>query len=174
MMLKSLSLLMRCKTRKCSSFFSCLMALLILICGCGKGADQLFERGQALASDSDTYDEAEEVFNLFLQKHPKDKRSDNALMVLARIAQNRGQNEEAIARYEKLLQTYPQSEVAYQAQFMIGFIYEENLLDYERAKAAYQKVIANYPDSDLVDDAKTSLAHIGVPPEKWVKFKESN
>jgi hypothetical protein len=44
---------------------------------------------------------------------------------------------------------------------MIGFIYSEELKDYEKAEAAMRKVVENYPDCDLSDDAGWMLEHMG-------------
>ena len=79
---------------------------------------------------------------------------------------NQKENEQAIARYEELIRSFPTSRFADQAQFMVGYIYD---LDgkHEQAGAAYQKVIDGYPGSDLVDDARVSIANLGKPPEAW-------
>ena len=67
---------------------------------------------------------------------------------------------------EELIRRFPKSRYSDQAQFMIGYTYDQQgLLD--KAREAYQKVIDNFPDSELVDDAKISIANLGKPPEAW-------
>ena len=63
--------------------------------------------------------------------------------------------------YEELLRQYPESEYAAQAQFMIGFIYSEELDSEEPARIAFQKVIDDYPENDLVESAKWMLENMG-------------
>jgi outer membrane protein assembly factor BamD (BamD/ComL family) len=65
-----------------------------------------------------------------------------------------------IDAYEKLLQEYPDSEVSPQAQFMIGFIYSEELKDFDQAEIAFRELIKRYPNAELVDSAKWMLEHM--------------
>jgi parvulin-like peptidyl-prolyl isomerase len=67
----------------------------------------------------------------------------------------------AIWEYKKLLMLFPKSKHNYKAQFMIGYIYSENLRNYEKAKIAYQKVLADYPDCELSDDAQFMIKFMG-------------
>jgi len=88
-------------------------------------------------------------------------KSPEELFELAQQAENDGDFKEAIDLYTLLLQKYPQNEHNYKAQFMIGFIYSEELNDLGQAKVAMQKVVDNYPDCDLADDALWMLEHMG-------------
>jgi len=124
-------------------------------------------------SDSSTFVEAERLLSKLLKQYPEDERCDEAIMHLATIAQNRRDGEEAVRLYEELLTKYSDSDRAYQAQFMIGYVYEEMLDDHEKAKDAYRKVVENHPDSDLADDARLSMQNVGKPPEEWIQFEET-
>ncbi|KPL19966.1 MAG: hypothetical protein AMJ92_00445 [candidate division Zixibacteria bacterium SM23_81] len=88
-------------------------------------------------------------------------KTPEELFNLAQKAENEGDFEEAIDFYTMLLNKYPQNEHNYKAQFMVGFIYSEELKDYDKAKVAMQKVIDDYPDCDLADDARWMLEHMG-------------
>ena len=88
-------------------------------------------------------------------------KSPEELFELAQQAENDGDFKEAIDLYTMLLQKYPQNEHNYKAQFMIGFIYSEELNDLDQAKDAMQKVVDNYSDCDLADDARWMLDHMG-------------
>jgi len=88
-------------------------------------------------------------------------KSPEELFNLAQQAENEEDFEKAIDFYTMLLRKYPQNEHNYKAQFMIGFIYSEELHDQEKAKMAMQKVVDNYPDCDLADDARWMLEHMG-------------
>ena len=71
---------------------------------------------------------------------------------------------EAVTKYEKLVQTHPKSKYAPQAQFMIGFIYANELDDLDKAKVAYEKFLDLYAaesDSGMVASAEWELRNLG-------------
>jgi len=82
------------------------------------------------------------------------KKSEEELYTEAQNYSEQGDFQSAIKTYEEILKVYPDSPLAYKAQFLIGFVYSENLKDHEKAKENYKKVIEKYPDCDLSDDAK--------------------
>jgi len=51
-----------------------------------------------------------------------------------------GRVEEAIQGYQRLVKEYPSSNVAFEAQFQIGYLYESKLSDYEAAGREYEKL----------------------------------
>ena len=65
-----------------------------------------------------------------------------------------------ITLYERVLHDYPADKRNYEAQFMIGFVYSEDLKDYDKARDAFQKVITNYPTCDLVESAKWMMSNM--------------
>jgi peptidyl-prolyl cis-trans isomerase C len=67
---------------------------------------------------------------------------------------------ERIAAYQRVVDQWPNSEVAAQSQFMIGFISSEELKDYEAAERAMRAVVKNYPKSDLVSSAQWMIDHM--------------
>jgi peptidyl-prolyl cis-trans isomerase C len=67
---------------------------------------------------------------------------------------------ERIAAYQRVVDQWPNSEVAAQSQFMIGFINSEELKDYEAAERAMRAVVKNYPKSDLVTSAQWMIDHM--------------
>lgn len=79
----------------------------------------------------------------------------------AQELQNHGNPELAVRIYQKIIELFLESPLKYQAEFLIGFVYSEQLKDYDRAKEAFQKVIDRYPDCDLVDDAEFMLETMG-------------
>lgn len=149
------------------------VCVLVLVCGgCARQtADELFEQGMAAAADSTTFPAAQTSFAQLLKRYPDDPRNEQVLFKLAQMAQVAEKHREAIALYERLVTGYPQSEKAYQAQFMVGFLYEEKFGDTTNARIAYQKVLDNYPDSDLARDARISILHLGKKPEEWITFE---
>jgi len=65
-----------------------------------------------------------------------------------------------IAAYQRLLAEYPQSEVSPQAQFMVGFVYSEELKNYDAAEQAFKDLLSKYPNSELVESARWMIAHM--------------
>lgn len=62
--------------------------------------------------------------------------------------------------YQRLLETWPASDVAAQAQFMVGFIRSEELKDYDGAEKAFRALLANYPKSELANSAHWMIDHM--------------
>lgn len=79
-------------------------------------------------------------------------------------AQNTEDPAKRIPLYEQIVAEHGGSKYAAQAQFMIGFVYAEEIKDKEKARAALEQVIARYPDSELVDSAKYMLKYMDSPP----------
>ncbi len=79
---------------------------------------------------------------------------------LFREGQEAGVPTARIAAYRRLLQEYPESEVSPQAQFMVGFIYSEELKSYDEAEKAFHELLRRYPKSELADSARWMIAHM--------------
>lgn len=134
--------------------------------------DSLYQEATRASGNPKTSGKAEEIFQAFLNRFPQDDRADEVLFALAQVAQNQGNAWEAIQRYQKLIQTYSESAHAYKAQFMIGFIYSEELHDYAQAKEAYQRVMDHYPGSELEDDAQWMIANMGKSVDELDIFRD--
>ena len=75
-------------------------------------------------------------------------------------AQEKGAPEERIAAYRQLMAEYPESDVSPQAAFMLGFIYSEELKNYDEAEKAFRTLLARYPASDLAPSAMWMVDHM--------------
>lgn len=134
--------------------------------------DTVYRMAVRMGSSRDSLEIAGELLRRLVDRFPGSSLADDALFMLGQIAQNRGRHEEAIARYQELLRKYPDSEHAYKAQFIIGFIYSENLHDYTMARRAFKKLLEDYPDCDLAPSAEWMLENMGKPLESLDIFKE--
>jgi len=76
---------------------------------------------------------------------------------LFRDAQDASASDDRIAGYERVVDQFPMSEQAPQAQFMIGFVYSEEKKDYDKAEAAFKKLLKEYPKSELAHSAQWML-----------------
>ncbi|MBI5837638.1 MAG: peptidyl-prolyl cis-trans isomerase [Candidatus Eisenbacteria bacterium] len=79
---------------------------------------------------------------------------------LFRQAQGTTDPQTRIRMYEELMSLYPGSNYCDQAQFMIAFVYSEELSDYDRAEQEFKKLVTNYPKSELVKSAQWMLENM--------------
>ncbi|MDZ7262494.1 MAG: tetratricopeptide repeat protein, partial [candidate division KSB1 bacterium] len=47
------------------------------------------------------------------------------------------------------------------AQFMIGYLYANEIKDLDKARSAYQVFLEKYPENELVPSVKWELDHLG-------------
>ncbi len=90
-----------------------------------------------------------------------EKVSVEEMFTNANQLQKEGHYEEAIKVYQKLIQEHPKSEYSPKAQFMIGFIYANELEDMDRAKLAYEKFVEDYPEHEMVSAAEWEIENLG-------------
>lgn len=86
------------------------------------------------------------------------------LFMEAEKAQDEGAYTAAIKSYNRVLELYPTGEKADEAQFMIGFLYANQIGDTAKARDAYQTFLSEYAqaaDSGMVVSAKWELANLG-------------
>lgn len=79
--------------------------------------------------------------------------SDTDLFSQAQEHEGRQEFNDALKKYDLIVENYPQSGIRYKAVFMKGLILLENLKDNKRAVETFDELLAEYPDCDLADDA---------------------
>jgi len=69
--------------------------------------------------------------------------------------------ENALTAFQQLVNDFPDSQYADDAQYYIGYIYEKKLgcCYYIQALLEYQELINNYPDSSYADDAQLGIGN---------------
>jgi len=87
---------------------------------------------------------------------------------------NDQQPEKAIENFKKLLEYYPQGDKTASAMFMVGFIYANNLENYEEARIYYNKFIEKYPEHELVASARYELETLGKDINELDIFEKMN
>jgi len=119
---------------------------------------------------------AEEEYQTFLQKFPKDPLADKAAQRLRNVQEIiaegdyrigyyyyvKGDKRAAAARLISLTRRYPLFSKSDKALWMLGDIFEKSEHK-EIAALYYGQIIKNYPLSPLVGDAKTRLVAYKVP-----------
>jgi tol-pal system protein YbgF len=79
----------------------------------------------------------------------KDGKSEDEIYRMAKQAFDQGDSDTARKKFQELIEKFPKSERADNAQFWIGEIYYREKW-YEKAILEYQKVIENYPKGNKV------------------------
>jgi len=107
---------------------------------------------------------AEEVWKKLFKKYPQ-YNLEIDFFDYAQKFQDEGKPLIAVKLYEEILNFLPNSPNREKALFLMGFVYSEQLKDYNKAKEIFIKFIKEYPQSDLKDDAEFLLKNLGKEPE---------
>jgi outer membrane protein assembly factor BamD (BamD/ComL family) len=84
-------------------------------------------------------------------------QTEEGLYAEAQKAENENRPGDAITIYRKILADYPDSPQSYKAQFLVGFVFSEEMNLPDSGRIAFQAVIDKYPNSEFVDDAQAML-----------------
>ena len=90
---------------------------------------------------------------LFMASCGANLPSDVDLFTQAQEHEGRQEYNDALKKYELIIEKYPDSDLRYKALFMKGFILFDNLKDNKRAIDTFDLLLSQYPDCDLADDA---------------------
>jgi TolA-binding protein len=156
---------------------------MILLVGCSskKTDKELFDEAQK-SLKQDKIPEAVMSFEEIVNDHKDSELAPEALSQLAGLYQNKliksiseKENlEKAIELFKKLHDDYPKSEYAASGLFMAGFIYANDLKNFEEAKKCYQQFLKEYPDDDLAASAQAELDNLGLSPEEILQKRMAN
>lgn len=92
------------------------------------------------------------------------KPNEEQIFGEAKKLQEEGKYAESVAKYEQLVELHPKSKYAPQSQFLIGFIYANELKDLPKAEVAYKVFLEKYADkadSGMVASAEWELKNLG-------------
>ena len=105
----------------------------------------------------------------------EDKKTAEYIFKAAELANGIHLPVEALEYYNLVCEKYPASEKAPISLFLQGFLYENQLKNFEKAKTFYNAFLQKYPKHALVKDVQFSLAHLGMSDEELIKmFEEKN
>ena len=134
----------------------------------------LKEKGYTPASMSEL-DELVKLYKGFAQNNPLDEKTPEYLFKCAEMQGALGDYTRAISTYENIVANYKDFIKCPEAQFAVGFIYENYLKQLGKAEEAYQKVVANYPKHKFSLEAKAAIENLGMSDEELIrKFEEMN
>jgi hypothetical protein len=81
----------------------------------------------------------------------------------ARVSQK---PEEKIGLYRRIVEEHPESDLADASQFMIGFVYAEELNDTAQAVRELRLLKEKWPESDWCDDAAAFIKDLQASPHE--------
>jgi len=110
---------------------------------------------------------------LFLASCGAKLPSDSELFTQAQEHEGRQEFNDALKKYDLIIENYPKSEIRYKAIFMKGLVLFENLKDNKRAVEAFDDLLAEYPDCDLADDAAVLSKIAAVNGDIMSAFEDS-
>lgn len=96
----------------------------------------------------------------FVQPEGASKRSAKEQYDYVHQLREKGEEEKLVRALQDLVEQYPRSAYAPEAQFMLAVMYEDNG-DYGKAAGAFQKLIRDFPRSEKIDVAMERLFRIG-------------
>lgn len=133
------------------------------------GADYaIFQRGYALGLLRN-YQKKAEVMEQLVSKYPKSDYADDALYETARARLEENNSSAATLAYIKLIQDYPNSNLARKASLELGMNYR-NAQDYENAIKTFKQTIQNYSGSSEAYSALEGLEQIYVETNRVSEY----
>ena len=119
--------------------------------------------------------ELNELYISFASTYPVDEKSPDYLYSAATISMNFMDSHKAIELFNRIMDEYPNYEKKAECLFMTGFIYDNNLQDYDKAKDVYEEFLEKYPDDVFADDARASIDNLGKSLEEIIEeFERRN
>lgn len=115
-----------------------------------------------------------EAYTTYAKKYPNDETSPDFLFkaVDISVAYNALNPQKTIDVANILIDNYPDFNMAPMAMFIKGFIYENQMQDYEKALETYQQFLERYLDNPMATDVQTTIKNIGIPLEELIKTFE--
>jgi len=134
---------------------------------------ELFDSGLTTINTT----KARQLCDLYVEyanTYPEDSISPELLYKAADINMNVNDPKSTIALFNKIVSTYPKYKNIPTIIFLRGYVYENQLQDYNKAKQSYLELLRKYPNSDFADDATISIKNLGKSPEEMIEVFESN
>ncbi len=103
------------------------------------------------------YQEAISLYQDYIEKYPEDKKN---LLALGHLVNSYGEMDDwegALAYLQRLVDKYPDSQLALQSLFITATIYETQLNDKEKANAVYIRILTDYPDSAIAENIRENI-----------------
>ncbi|MFQ6132402.1 MAG: tetratricopeptide repeat protein [Armatimonadota bacterium] len=108
-------------------------------------------------SERGDYDAAAAALEGMVRNRPEAPMADDALLLLGSVLEQGGQPGQSLARYEQLLEAYPESVLRPEAMLAAGRVCAQMLEEPDRARQFYRDVVQQYPDTPMAVEARQRL-----------------
>ena len=115
-----------------------------------------------------------EAYMNYAKKFPNDEMSPDFLFKAVDIsfAYNALNPQKTINIINLLIENYPDFEMSPMAMYIKGFVYENQMGDYENALETYNQFLEKYPDNPMAADVQSTINNLGIPLEELIKTFE--
>lgn len=110
----------------------------------------------------------------FAGRYENDSLAPEYLFKAGEIAMNMNMPGKSIELFQKVYTTWPEFTKRPYCLFLQGFIYENQLQQYDAAKDYYSRFVEKYPNHDLADDARSSIDNMGKSLDELIKSWETD
>ena len=149
-----------------------LLFIVTLIVGCGMSADDLYTEALTKTSNPDTAEDGLKLLLEFESRFSDDPRAPEVSLLKASLYQSLRRYGDAIQSFSDIPANYPDSPEAVNSEFLLGYLYYEDLKDLEKAQTLLAEFIKRHPESDLAVSAEVLLQNIDTPVEDWDVIKK--
>lgn len=104
---------------------------------------------------------------------PTNADAPTYLFDAAKVAGYLGDFSRSIDLYQTVYEQFPDYEKAPQAIFMLGFVYDNDLRDFEKARTYYELYLQKYPEGAFAEQVRFLLENLGKSPEELLKELEA-
>lgn len=147
--------------------------LVFFIAGCGDNSKELLDQAEKNAKEN-KIEESANLYEQLIKENPEGDYTAKACYDLGTIYKNglhpklsrEIQLSKAIEYYTIAFEKFPESKESPQSLFMIGFIQNNELLDYAAATKTYKTFITKFPNHELAASANAELNNMGLTPEQ--------
>ena len=115
-----------------------------------------------------------EAYMNYAKKFPNDELSPDFLFkaVDISVAYNALNPQKTIDITNVLIDNYPDFEMTPMAMFIKGFVYENQMNNYEQALDTYHQFLDKYPNNPMAADVQSTIKNIGIPLDELIKTFE--
>ena len=139
-----------------------ILSMHIMACGNSPTEEALLSEIEQHRSEEKLV-EATKAMEKFVDLFPKSPRRPTMMKELAILYVGSAKDfRKAIEIYKKIQADYPEdANLVAQSQFMAGYIYANDLHEYENARKEYEEFLERFPNNDLADDVAWELENLG-------------
>ena len=148
---------------------------------CSKTSDKDYMKMASEKEKEGKISEALSDYSKLVAEYPESELASEAIIKQASLYhENKVKNisrKEALTKAAELFisvsEKYPENEKAPSSLFMAGFIYANEIMDFNKAKEVYNLFLKKYPEHELSSSAKEELNNMGLTPDEILKKKIS-